>query len=149
MLTQETVTVPKCWRKSLFVFYFHTKVFLSLHNATIEPLMIDGVSRRCFSYFSGPWQCNLLGIQWDSHKPPDSHPKYLTLCSEDERSIYEFGSTRGKWKMTKLSFWGGVSLYGENSVSYFITRECQTPTNILKITATRSEVGTMNVSFKQ
>ncbi len=53
----------------------------------------DGVSWRCFSYFSGPWQCNLLGSQWDSHKPPGFHPKYLKLCSEDEQSFYGFGTT--------------------------------------------------------
>uniref|UniRef100_A0A673LTX1 Phosphoinositide phospholipase C n=1 Tax=Sinocyclocheilus rhinocerous TaxID=307959 RepID=A0A673LTX1_9TELE len=35
----------------------------------------------------------LLGSQWDSHKPPGFHPKYLKLCSEDEQS-----------------FWGGVTL---------------------------------------
>ncbi len=63
------------------------KVFLSLHNVMIDPLMADGVSWRCCSYFSGPWQCNLLGSQWDSHKPPGFHPKYLKLCSEDEKVI--------------------------------------------------------------
>ncbi len=29
---------------------------------------------RCFSFFSGLLQCNLLGSQWDSNKPPGSHP---------------------------------------------------------------------------
>ncbi len=79
---REDVTVPYCWIKSLFLFYFRTKIFSSLHNITIEPLMADGVSWRCFSYSSGPWQCNLLGSQWDSHKPPGFHPKYLKLCSK-------------------------------------------------------------------
>ncbi len=45
------------------------------------------------SYFSGPWQCYLLASQWDSHKPPSFHPKYLKLCSEDEQSFYGFGMT--------------------------------------------------------
>ncbi len=58
-----------------------------------------------YTYFV-PWQCNLLGSQWDSqwdsHKLPGFHPKYLVIsCSEDERSFYWFG---------KLAFWGGVSL---------------------------------------
>ncbi len=87
------VTVPKCWIKSLF--YFRKKVFSSFHNITIEPLMADGVFWRCFSYFYGPWQCNLLGSQWDSHKPLGFHPKHLKLCSEDERSFYGFGTTWG------------------------------------------------------
>ncbi len=39
------------------------KVFSLLHNVTIEPLMADGVFWRCVSYFSGPWQCNLLDSQ--------------------------------------------------------------------------------------
>ncbi len=42
---------------------------------------------------------NLLGSQWDSHKPPVFHPKivlnYLKLCSEDEWSFYGFGTTWG------------------------------------------------------
>ncbi len=88
------VKVLKCWIKSLFLFYFHTKIFSSLHNIMIEPLMADGVSWWCFSY-SGPWQCNLLGSQWDSYKPPGSHPKYLKLCSEDEQCFYRFGMTWG------------------------------------------------------
>ncbi len=29
-----------------------------------------------------------LAVKWDSHKPPDFHPKYLKLCSEDEQSFY-------------------------------------------------------------
>ncbi len=73
-------TVPKCYSKSILIASW----------VTIEPLMADGVSWRCFSYFSGPWQCNLLGSQWDSHQAPGSHPKYLKLCSEDEQSFYGF-----------------------------------------------------------
>ncbi len=30
-----------------------------------------------------------------SHKPPGFHPKYLKLCSEDERSFYGFETTWG------------------------------------------------------
>ncbi len=45
------VTVPNCWITSLFLFYFRTKVFSSLHSIMIEPLMADGVFWRCFSYF--------------------------------------------------------------------------------------------------
>ncbi len=68
-----------CWIKSLFCFLCAEKVFSSLHK----------------TYFSGPWQCYLLGSQWDSHKPPGFPPKYLKLCSEDERSFYGFGTTWG------------------------------------------------------
>ncbi len=65
------VTVTNCWIKSLFLFYFRTKILFSLlHQIQIEPLMADGVSWRCFSYFSGPWQWELLSSQWDSHKHP-------------------------------------------------------------------------------
>ncbi len=40
-----------------------------------------------------PWQWNLLCSQWDSHKPPGFHPKYLELHSEDKQSFYGFGMT--------------------------------------------------------
>ncbi len=50
---------------------------------------------RCFSYFSEPRQCYLLGSRWDSHKPPGCDLKYLTLCSEDERSFYGVETTCG------------------------------------------------------
>ncbi len=80
-----------------FSFLYVQKVFSSLHIVTIEPLMADGLPWQCFSYFSGSWQCKLLGSQWDSHnyKPPGLHPKYLKLCSEDERSFHGSGTTWG------------------------------------------------------
>ncbi len=37
--------------------------------------------------------CLIVGSQWDSHKPPGSHPKYLKLCSEDKQSFHRFGTT--------------------------------------------------------
>ncbi len=86
------------WRRDELlnkVVIFAYKVFSSLHNVTIEPLMADGVFWWCLSYFSVPWQCYLLGSQWDRHKPPGFHPKYLKLCSEDERSFYGYGTTWG------------------------------------------------------
>ena len=90
--TEET----NCWIKSLFLFTLRTKKdSRHLHNVTVEPLIADGLFLRSFSYFSGPWQCNLLGSLWDSHKPPGFHPKYFKLCSEDERSFYGFGTTWG------------------------------------------------------
>ncbi len=66
-------------------------------SPSIEPLMADGASWRCFSFFSGLWQCNLLGSQWDSHKPPGSHPKYLKLCSEDDEAFTGLEQHGGKW----------------------------------------------------
>ncbi len=39
--------------------------------------------------------CLIVGSQWDSHKPPGSHPKYLKLCSEDKQGFYRFGTTWG------------------------------------------------------
>ncbi len=36
-----------------------------------------------------------LCVHRDSDKPPGFHPKYLKLCSEDERSFYGFGTTWG------------------------------------------------------
>ncbi len=64
--------VPKCWIKSFILIFFVQKVLSLLHNVMIEPLMAD--FWRCFSFFSGLLQCNLLGSQWDSNKPPGSHP---------------------------------------------------------------------------
>ncbi len=42
--------------------------------------------------------------------PPGFHPKYLKLCSEDEQAFTALERHGGKWLMTKLSFWGGVTL---------------------------------------
>ncbi len=56
------------------------KVFSLFCKIMVEPLMADGLFWQCLSYYSGPWQCYLLGSQWDSHKHPDFHPKYLKLC---------------------------------------------------------------------
>ncbi len=83
------------WINRYFYFLCVQKVFSSLHKAQIEPLMADGLFWRYLSYFSGPWQWYLLGSQWDSHKPPGFHPKYVQLCSEDEQSFYGFGTTWG------------------------------------------------------
>ena len=95
------------WIKSLFFcFLFIQKLFSSLHITQIARLMTDGVFWRCFSYFPGPWHCYLFG----SHKPPGFHPKYLKLCSEDERSFMGLERHGGKWIMTKFSFCGGVTL---------------------------------------
>ncbi len=74
-------------------------VFLLLHSIQIEPLMPDGL---CLSYFSELWLWYSLGSQRDSHKHPGSHPKYLNLCSEDERSFYVFERHGGKRLMTIL-----------------------------------------------
>ncbi len=107
-----------CWIKSLFLFLCVQKVFSKLHNVTVEPLMADGLFWQCFSYFSGPWQCYLLGSQWDSHKLPGFHPKYLKLCSEDELSFYGFGMTifilgwsNPLSKLTRLLYWADNAAY--------------------------------------
>ncbi len=65
----------KSWIKLIFCFLCTQKLFSSIHKIQIEP--------------------QLLGSQWDSHKPPSFHPKYLKLCSENERSFYGFGTTWG------------------------------------------------------
>ncbi len=80
-------------KKSYFYFLCIQKVFSSHYKIQIEPLMADGLFWRCLSYFAGPWQCYLLGSQWDSHKPPCFHPKYLKMCSEDGWSFYWYGTT--------------------------------------------------------
>ncbi len=74
-----------CFRSNQSV----NKRTIHIHALLIQigPLMADGLSWRCFLYFFVPWQCNLLGSQWDSHKPPSFHLKYLKLCSEDRRSF--------------------------------------------------------------
>ncbi len=106
-LTQRRSIVE--WSHYLY-FLCIQKVFSSLHNSQIKPLMADGLFWWCLSYFSGLWQCYLLGSQWDSHKPPGFHPKYLKLCSKDERSFDGFGTTWGLWLMIQFSFWSGVTL---------------------------------------
>ncbi len=72
----------------------------------IEPLMADGVSWRCFSYFSEPRQCYLLGSQRNRHKPPGFYLKYLKLCSEDEQSYYGVGTTCQSVKNDKIFIFG-------------------------------------------
>uniref|UniRef100_A0A673G6B7 Endothelin-1 receptor-like n=1 Tax=Sinocyclocheilus rhinocerous TaxID=307959 RepID=A0A673G6B7_9TELE len=64
-----------------------TMVSFDYNNVTI---------RTCMLKPETPFiTCKLLGSQWDSRKPPGFHPKYLKLCSEDERSFYGFGTTWG------------------------------------------------------
>ncbi len=82
-------------KSSYFYFLCIQKVFSLHYKIQIQPLMVDGLPWRCFSYFSGPWQWELLGSQWDSHKRPGFHPKYHKLCSEDEQSFYGYGTTWG------------------------------------------------------
>ncbi len=101
-----------------FYFLCIQKVFSSLHNITIDPLMADGVSWQCFSCFSGPWQYKLLGSQWDGHKTPSFHRNYLKLCSEDKLKLLRVWNDMGvKWIMTKKIFWGGVTRGGTKSLS--------------------------------
>ncbi len=69
-VTRRNKEEMNCWKKVYFYFLCIQKVFWSLHKIQIEPLMADGLRWQCFSYFSGPRQCYLLGSQWDSHKPP-------------------------------------------------------------------------------
>ncbi len=52
------------WIKLLFCFLCAEKVFSSLHNIQIEPLMADGLFWWCFLYFSRRRQCYLLDSQW-------------------------------------------------------------------------------------
>ncbi len=89
-----------------FCFLCTEKVFSSLKQIQIVPLIADGLFWQCFSYFSGPWQWILLGRQWDSYKPPGFHPKYLKLCSKDEQSFMGLERHGGKWLMTTFSFVG-------------------------------------------
>ncbi len=64
----------------------------------------------CSTYVYEPWQCNLLCSQWDGHKPPGFHPKYLQLCSEDERTFCVSTTCGLSDIMLKFLFLGGVSL---------------------------------------
>ncbi len=79
----------------IFVFYVYKKYSRSFIKLRFWTTDGRWTIWRCLSYFSGPWQCNLLGSQWDSHKPPGFHPKYLKLCSEDDQSFYGYGTTLG------------------------------------------------------
>ncbi len=52
---------------------------------------------------------------------------YLKLCFEDELSFCGFGTTWGKWLMTKFSFWDGVtkfSLASKHRAPGFLVRHC-------------------------
>ncbi len=60
----------------------------------------------CSTYVYEPWQCNLPCSQWDGHKPPGFHPKYLKLCSEDERTFLCFNNMWVKWYNAKISIFG-------------------------------------------
>ncbi len=75
----------------IFVFFAYKKYF----RRFIKFRLNHWWQMDYFDNFSGPWQCYLFGSQWDSHKPPGFHPKYLKLCSEDEQSFYRFGTTWG------------------------------------------------------
>ncbi len=78
-----------CWKINRYFYFICVQnVFSSHHKIPIEPLMADGLSWRCFSYFSVPWQWELLSSQWDSHKPPGFHLKYLNLFFEDEQRFF-------------------------------------------------------------
>ncbi len=91
-----------CWKKNLY-FYFLCiqKVFSSLYIIQIEPLMADGVSSWCFSYFSVPRQCYLL----DSHKPPGIYLKYLNCVPKTNKGFMELERHAGKWIMTIFILW--------------------------------------------
>ncbi len=78
----------------IFIFFAYKKYSRRFINSDWT-LMADGVSWRCFSFFSGPWRWYLLASQWDSHKPPGSHLKYLKLCSEGGQSFYGVEMTCG------------------------------------------------------
>jgi len=87
MLVNKNTTVHcqsrnvNCWIKSLFLFCFCAqKVFSSLHNIKVEPLL-----PMCGS--------DTLGF----------HQKYLNLCSEDERRSYGCGTTWG-WVINDRNF---------------------------------------------
>ncbi len=58
------------------------------------------------------WALTVL-FTWQSmgqSQAPGFHPKYLKLCSEDERSFYGLERHEGKWLKKTFSFWGGVTL---------------------------------------
>ncbi len=83
-----------CWIKFFFVFF-------SLHRKSVLVASLnsdwttDGRwTILTMSLLFGHWQWYLLGSQWNSHKPPGFHPKYLKLCSKDELSFYVIGLER-------------------------------------------------------
>ncbi len=80
------------------------KVFSSLHKILIEPLMADGLSWWCFSYFSEPQQCYLLGSRWDSHKPPGLYINILKSVPKMNKAFMELERLAGKWIMTHFHF---------------------------------------------
>uniref|UniRef100_A0A8C2IG93 Diacylglycerol kinase n=1 Tax=Cyprinus carpio TaxID=7962 RepID=A0A8C2IG93_CYPCA len=65
------------------------------------------------------------GSLWDSHKPPGFHPKYLKLCSEDERSFYSVKeglllkqtSSFQRWKKRYFKLRGRTLYYAKDAKS--------------------------------
>ncbi len=68
--------------------------------------MADGVFWWCFSYFYGPWPCNLLGSQWDSHKPPGFHLNILNCVLKTNEAFTGSERHGGKWKNDKIFILG-------------------------------------------
>ncbi len=68
LLQRSTILESIRWTQAAFAVLCQPRHKDALfHSIQIEPLMADGLFWRCFSYFYGPWQCNLLCSQWDSH----------------------------------------------------------------------------------
>ncbi len=78
------VSRPRCMRRA-----WSEACFVCTHASWSARELMNALA----GHFSGSWQWYLLGSQWDSHKPPGFHPKYLKFCSEDEQSFYGFGTT--------------------------------------------------------
>ncbi len=103
-LTQRDREEKNCWiNVVIFIFfaykkYSHCFITLGLNHWW----QMDYFDDVFYTYFV-PWQCNLLGSQWDSYKLPGFHPKYLELCSEDEQRFYWFGKFGVEYPFNPLS----------------------------------------------
>ncbi len=104
--------VPVAWltQNSVCSFFFAYKKYShSFAKLLLNHRCQMDYSDYVFLYFSGPRQCNLLGSQWDSHKPPGFHPK-LNCVPKTNKAFTDLEQHGGKWIMVKFSFWGGVTL---------------------------------------
>jgi len=95
-----------CWIKLLFLFCLCTqKVFSSLHNITVEPLILTIFS---LLFWNSKGTMTLLPVCGSDTL--GFHQKYLNLCSEDERRSYRYGTTWG-WVINDRNFIFGWTKY--------------------------------------
>ncbi len=69
-----------------------------------------GLLHRCPYYVSGPGNISVVLRSMDGQKTVRFHPKYLNLCSEDERRSYGFRTTWGRVINDRIFILGWTNL---------------------------------------